>query len=91
MKPQAVLQDLQSITKVYQSAISFADALTAAIRRAGDFKIDGFVFKHREDISIRTDYVHTGEHRMVYELAGTGKTYEISIRPVKETHGGKTA
>jgi hypothetical protein len=69
-----------------RSCMSYADALTAAIRRIGDVAIDGMRFVRRADIVIATDYVSTGRHTMVFELAGTGKQYRVMIEPVPETH-----
>ena len=66
--------------------LSYADALTAAIRRMGRIEIDGLKFEHRADIVIPTDYTTTGRHTMMFELAGTGKQYRVMIEPVQETH-----
>jgi hypothetical protein len=88
---KSILQSLPDITRVYQSAMSYADALTAAIARRGDIEIDGLMFRRRKDINVPTDYVSTGRHEMVYELIGTGKTYRVMIEPVQETHGGKAS
>jgi len=84
-----ILQTFAALPGSLQSAISYADALSAAIRRHGNFVIDGFVFKRREDISIPTDYVSTGRHTMIYELP-CGKQYRIIVEPVQETHGSKS-
>ena len=89
MNTPALLKSLSNLTHAMHSATSYADALTAAIMRKGDLEIDGLVFRRRADIQIPTDYVHTGTHRVVYELVGSGKTYELAITPIKETHGGK--
>ena len=89
MNVPALLKSLSDLTHAMHSATSYADALTAAIMRKGDLEIDGLVFRRRADIHIATDYVHTGRHAMVFELAGSGKTYTVSIEPVPETHGGK--
>lgn len=83
------LKSLAEIPAVLQSITSYADALSAAIRRSGDFVVDGLKFKRRLDIEIPTDYVSTGRHTMIYELEGTGKQYRVMIEPVQETHGGK--
>jgi hypothetical protein len=63
---------------------SYADALTAAVMKPGSFEIDGlrFAIVGTEP----TDYVATGRHTLVLELAGTGKTYRLMIEPVAETH-----
>jgi CHASE1-domain containing sensor protein len=72
--------------------MSYAGALTAAIRREGAIlDIDGLRFERRADIVVPTDYVSPmaqggGRHTMVYELAGTGKQYRVMIEPVPETH-----
>ena len=66
--------------------LSYADALTAAIRRMGRIEIDGLKFERRADIVIPTDYATTGRHTMMFELAGTGKQYRVMIEPVQETH-----
>jgi hypothetical protein len=65
--------------------ISYADALTAAIRRAGDFEIDGLKFQ-RPAPSVGACPDSSGRHTMIYELAGTGKQYRVMIEPVMETH-----
>lgn len=66
--------------------LSYADALTAAIRRMGRIEIDGLKFERRADIVIPTDHTTTGRHAMMFELAGTGKQYRVMIEPVQETH-----
>jgi hypothetical protein len=66
--------------------LSYADALSVAIRRMGRIEIDGLRFERRADIVIPTDYVSTGRHTMVFELAGTGKQYRVTVEPVAETH-----
>jgi hypothetical protein len=66
--------------------MSYADALAAAIRRMSPIDIDGLKFSRREDDVTLTDYVTTGRHTMIYELAETGKQYRIMIEPVPETH-----
>lgn len=71
--------------------LSYADALTAAIRRRyadqpREFAIDGLRFAHRADIVIPTDYASTGRHTLVFELADTGKQYRVMIEPIPETH-----
>jgi hypothetical protein len=66
--------------------LSYADALTAVIRRQGSLEIDGHCFMRRADIVIPTDHVSTGRHTMVYELVGTGKQYRVMIEPIPETH-----
>ena len=62
-------------------SISYADALTAAIRRWGVFEIDGLHFQHD-----RTEPTDSGRHTMIRELAGTGKQYRVIVEPVMETH-----
>jgi hypothetical protein len=80
-----------------QKAMSYADGLTSAIRRHGPFTIGCDPFnpasmpqlEYREVAGSHTvDYVRTGAHTLVYELEGTGKRYEVIVRPVPETHGG---
>jgi len=66
--------------------LSYADALTAAIRRTDRFEIDGLRFERRTDIVIPTDYAETGRHTMIFELDGTGKQYRVMVEPVQETH-----
>jgi hypothetical protein len=69
--------------------LSYADALTAAIRRQGRIEIDGLRFERRADIEVPTDYDSTGRHTMIFELAGTGKQYRVMVEPVPETHGNR--
>lgn len=85
----SLLSDMVSAPSILASLTSYADALTAAIRRASkqNFEIDGLRFIPRGDIVIPTDYVSTGRHTLVYELEGTGKQYRVMIEPVWETHG----
>jgi hypothetical protein len=66
--------------------LSYAAALSAAIRRMERIEIDGLRFERRADIVIPTDYAETGRHTMVFELEGTGKQYRVMIEPVQETH-----
>lgn len=65
--------------------MSYARALKTAIART-EFEIDGLKFSRRTDIEIPTDYVSTGRHTLVFELAETGKQYRVMIEPVPETH-----
>jgi hypothetical protein len=64
---------------------SYARALKAAIAR-NPFQIDGLRFVHRPELYQQPDYVTSGRHTMVFELAGTGKQYRVMIEPVQETH-----
>jgi hypothetical protein len=66
--------------------LSYADALTAAIRRQRTIRIDGLQFTWRADIEIPTDHASTGRHTLVFELAETGKQYRVMIEPIPETH-----
>jgi len=83
------LRSILSIPATLESLTSYADALTAAIRRKGDIEIDGLKFQRVTDLP--TDYVSTGRHTMVYRLLGTAKEYRVSIEPVLETDGNKVA
>ena len=65
--------------------LSYARALKTLIARQ-DFEIDDLRFVRRTDIVIPPDYVRTGRHTLVYELAGTGKQYRVMIEPIPETH-----
>lgn len=82
------LHSILSIPAELASMTSYADALTAAIKRKGDIEIDGLKFQRVADLP--TDYVSTGRHTMVYRLEGTEKTYRVMIEPVRETHGGRS-
>ena len=85
-----LVKDALSAPATLESMTSYADAFTASVRRHGSFEIDGLKFSRRPDIEIPTDYVTTGRHTMVYQLAGTEKLYRVIIEPIMETHGGKS-
>jgi hypothetical protein len=82
----AVLKSFADISGTLHNMTSYADALTAAIRRKGDLEIDGLIFRRRTDIEIPTDHFSTGRHTMIYQMDGTGKQYRVMIEPVLETH-----
>lgn len=65
-------------------SISYADALTAAVRRHGDFWVDALCFAPAGELP--TDHIATGHHTLLFRLIGTQKTYRVMIGPVPETH-----
>jgi hypothetical protein len=65
--------------------MSYARALKTAIAR-NEFEIDGLRFVRRADLDLPPDYVTSGRHTMVFELADTGKQYRVMIEPIAETH-----
>jgi hypothetical protein len=52
-----IAANVEALRPQIESMTSYADALTAAIKRHGAFEIDGLKFERRADISIPTDYV----------------------------------
>jgi hypothetical protein len=85
-----IAANVEAMRPQIEAMTSYADAMTAAVKRHGAFEIDGLKFQRRTDIQIPTDYVSTGAHQMVYALEGTGKLYKVTIQPMTETHGGKS-
>ncbi len=85
-----LVKEILAAPATLESMTSYADAMTAAIKRHGAFEIDHLKFQRRADIQIPTDYVSTGRHTMVFQLEGTGKLYRVMVEPMMETHGGGT-